>query len=219
MDERIVIYRDEEAIRNTLTGYAKARNTIQTAIDNLDNQGITLTDNILKDLAGGGQEIRASLQKDIEKEVKTFKLAALKEICRKELEALFPLVDEAIEKVRAALTYQTAFYSYALETANFTCANLKVGLIDNLEELITDRHTLYDSQDPIVAEAYDRALKLQEQIAEFESFLRVYGEMVHPVGAGSIPGLITVGAMGEAYPVTINRAAFKSIHWKRPDNI
>ena len=222
--EKTIIYRNEKEISDRLAGYRKAIAPIQSVIDELADEGLSLTDGILNDLSAcNGNGLRASMKADIDREVSKFQLRKMRDSRRKELESLLPLVDESVERIRKAMQVPRAVEGdISLNIEHFTCKGLKIGLVEDLEQTITDQYTLYEGENPEIDEAYRRALKIQEEIHGFEEWLRTKGDILHPItkeglyGSGYIPGLLSVDAIEGKYCLKINRSSFGSIRRKKP---
>ncbi len=212
---KTLIYRDQESINGRLRDYRQTVPVLQQIINQLNGNGFTLTgSSVLVDLASGGKRLRESVKRDIASEVSKIKLLAAKEQAEKEAE-LLPIIDEAVDKVRRALRRWTPIDIIELDIYNFTYSKLKVGLVSDIEDIIIDEFSIYDT-DPAVAEAYRLAGELRDKINDFEAYLRQHGEVLHPINPHNVintnvVGLISCSPSGSRPYALLNEWAFSKV--------
>ncbi len=126
---------------------------------------------------------------------------------------LLPLIDEAADEVRGALNHSLFLDHLTLDISLFACDNLRISLVSDIESLIADEFSLYDT-DPVVAEAFRRAGELRDHINDFEAYLRTHGDALHPISLhqfGGPVGLIMCSNSGSVAYAELYRWAFNLV--------
>jgi CBS domain-containing protein len=223
--EKNLIYRNQKTIDSTLNHYRKVVPVLQSAIDDLKAEGITLTDETLYDLVTGGAKTRAQIETDIKNEMGKLRFMVLKKELSETLAPLLQKVTEAVKKANKAMVHNGVSEYLVLDPDDFTCHDLTVGLVPDLEYRITERNSLYDT-DPATKEAYRLAGEVCDKLNELEAFLCKHGDALHPISreavvirgeliAYGVSGVIRIGTQDGGY-AELNNGAFGSINWRQP---
>lgn len=183
--ERRVLYSDTARIGKVMYCYKKSVPVLQGVIDALKSERVPITDEVLIDLGKrNGKETIAALKAAIDKEVKGQRFQATRDALLDQLEPLYTHVSRAVEAVNDALFHEGSMtindLGISLRVDNFTVKNLTVTLIDGLEQVVTDRHSIYSDTDPELTAHFERAERLAAEITDFTQSLKQYGDYLVP---------------------------------------
>lgn len=209
-----VLYRNDRLISDTLKAYKDAAATLQATLKDLHKQGIPLDDNILTDLYDhDGRDTAGRLKEAINAAAKSQPFEALKESTRKQLAPLYTEIQKAVDVIDKLLYASTYSGAVSLDLNHFTVSGsgLKVGLIEGLDKIVTDQHTIYEGADADIDEANRRALEIKEKIDDFTAFLKSKGDFLTPI-SGQRP--ILKVSTHPAYSVEVEPLAFQWVHKK-----
>lgn len=206
-----IIYQDVNLINTAMSSHKDAVRVLQNSLDTLKEQGIELTDETYKDLIHGGKALRESVEKQIEADCKGFKLLMSRKAHLRALAPLLEMVDRVTKEIQNAVTPGVGAGAIKFAESDFVCNDLTITAAPDIEERITNRHTIY-SDAPIIGKAYALALEIETRVNELEAYLREQGDVLHAIGTKNvIPGLITLEGTRHKPVYTLNRKAFGRI--------
>jgi len=184
-----IIYQNQSDINLTLAAYNKALVAIQQAVDSIKETGLKIEDDVLLDLVvNNGLRSKELAERQIKDEADKFVLRAMQEQVLDQLQPLIEKIDAATHQVYAALhVNDNTSFSATLSIDHFIIKDLDVDLIDNLEELITEKHTIYadESTENLLdlAEAVKKSIdSLNAAFKERGSQLNAFRDNPYPWG-------------------------------------
>lgn len=211
MKKERIIYQDKAAINLTLSGCDRALVTIQKAINTIKDTGLKINDDVLLDLMlNSGRTTKELAERQINEEANKFVLQTMKEQIIDQLQPLLDKIGASVTLVHNALHVNDhTSFSTTLPVDYFTIKNLDVNLVDNLEELVTEKYTLYATEQ--TEHLLDLAEATKESIEALNAAFKEIGSQLNAFRDHPYPWGYSIFIYEEGM-LKINYEAFRTIN-------